>query len=66
MLDVVSQCIKKLHKIWTLDYLKIEIAEGTFYSLIYENLYTKYNQRQTKGYARKTVPLIVQIYKNCE
>jgi hypothetical protein len=52
MLDVVSQCTKKLHK----------IGLWTFYSL-YEILYTKYKQRQTKGYARKTVPLIVEITK---
>jgi hypothetical protein len=42
------------------------LAKGTFLYSLYEILYTKYKQRQTKGYARKTVPLILQIYKNCE
>ena len=69
ILVIVSQCVKRLHKIGPLDYLKIEIAKGqrvkwTFCK--YKILYTKYKQSQTKGYARKTVPLIVQIYEKCE
>ena len=55
-------CYKKLDKIGIVLFKNWNRQRD----ILYDILYTKYKQRQTKGYAKKTVPLIVQIYKNCK